>query len=387
MTYSSESAMDASPSAPSRVEPRRVVLVAIAAFGCGVGSSPYLLFVDRLVYLWGLVPLAVAAASLALRGLKTEATAHPSLGEWLLGTWAAVAKPALGSLGGLLLYAIFYWGLTGYVGTARYLGFAPGGDASAWGFWGSIWVLGGATVAGSTEGMRELARQLYPRDAWARSAFYSLLTRAGWIAAAAAAAVVTVGAMFWLFDLRGVALPAALAALFFYTSFPLAELGEQGHDKLRSMVVDALAAVLEAAGYRIVRTPRTGKPEIDPLLKSLDLLARRDDRAFAVEVKSVAGSRVPVEWNEATAVRTAATLLSSEIVSDFGAPVNVEPLLMLVGGSIAQSLRAFSQRERVPIVHFDHLAEAVSDRGLMSQRLAEAGVPLSNPQTASSAVA
>ena len=63
-------------------------------------------------------------------------------------------------------------------------------------------------------------------------------------------------------------------------------------------------------------------------------------------------SDAPVEWNEASALRTAAQLLSDEIVTGSAARVPVEAVLMLVGGTIAQSLAAFSQRERIPVVHF-----------------------------------
>jgi hypothetical protein len=185
--------------------------------------------------------------------------------------------------------------------------------------------------------------------------------------------VLVLGAMFWLLDPRGVALPILLSLVCLYTSIPLARLGEARSDEAHAQVVDALAALLQEAGYRIMRSPRTGKAEIDPLLQSVDLLAKRPDRAFALEVKSVA-AEAPVEWNEASAVRTAAMLLSDEIVGESGAAVPVEPVLLVVGGTVAQSLEAFSQRERVPVIHFADAAGATGDRHALASRLETAGL-------------
>jgi hypothetical protein len=51
----------------------------------------------------------------------------------------------------------------------------------------------------------------------------------------------------------------------------------------------------------------------------------------------------------------------------------VQPLLMVVGGRIAQSLQALSQREGVPVLHFSNVADAV-DAPRLVQRLSDAGV-------------
>jgi len=196
--------------------------------------------------------------------------------------------------------------------------------------------------------------------------------------AAVVCGLVALGAMLWWLDLRGVALPILLALLLFYTSFPLAELGRKSSDKLVARVVDALVKLLEKAGYRVVRAPRTGKSEIDPLLQSVDLLARGHEHAFAVQVKTVAPNAM-VEWNEVAAVRTAAALLSDETVADGGTPMLVEPLLMLVGGKVAQSLEAFSQREGVPVVHLAGAADEflnIASRDELKRRLQAAGIVL-----------
>jgi hypothetical protein len=360
----------------------RAALVAIAAFAGGVGALPYLLWVDRPQWELAIVPASAVLASLALRKAQTAATSNPSLGEWILGAWSAVAQPATGSLVALVLFGLFSGAVKLFIQAAAYSGFALHPEPSTWGFWGSIWGVALMVISGATRGIQHLFRQLYPRESWARSAFLPLLSKSK-LVLGGAAAVIVLSFVMALLDRRSVAAPIVLALIVFYTSFPLSKSGEDAADKSQTRIVDAFATILRDAGYRIVRTPRTGKAEIDPLLASVDLLARVDDRAFAVQVKWIS-SRTPVEWNEASAVQTAALLLSDEIVGDAGPPVPVEPVLILMGGTVAQSLTAFSQRERVPVVHFDTDNESI-DRQEFMRRLQEAGMVFPS-RTAAAAV-
>lgn len=367
--------MDESLKPDAAFVPNRAWLIAIAALANGVGLAPYLLFVDRLGYLFIVVPGSAVVAYLALRKQPAAATAHLSFAEWVFAAWSAVAKPSTVALTGLLF---FFWGYAAqklYAGAAGYFGYPSGGDPQVWGFRGSIWFVFFGVFYGPVENARALSRQLFPHESWARSAFSPLLARSRLraVTTVAATAVAALAAMLWFLDPGGGVLPALLVLLLFYTSYPLAELGEEASNSSEAKVVDATAALLEEADYRVVRAPRTGKPEIDPLLQSVDLLARSDGRAFAVQVKAIAPN-VPVEWTEANAVRTAATLLSDEIVAGTGAPVPVEPMLMLVGGKISPGLEAFSQREGVPIVHFDDVAGAIRDRSELTLRLQAAGM-------------
>jgi hypothetical protein len=290
-----------------------------------------------------------------------------------LAAWSAVAKPSIGSLVGLAFYGMAYGAARLFDAAGHFLGFAPETDPSSFGLWISLVVTGAVATMCPIEGTKDLLRQLYPREAWARSAFYPLLARSKLFALIALAAVAAVAVMVWFLDAQRIPFPVLLSFLLFYTSFPLAEAGEDGSNKSHARIVDTLAKLLEEAGYRVVRTPRTGKAEIDPLLASVDLLARAGDQAFAMQVKSIT-SRTPVEWNQASAVQTAALLLSDEIVNDAGTSVPVEPVLILVGGALAQSLTAFSQRERVAVVHFDTTDSATADRQEIVRRLQEAGM-------------
>ena len=378
--------MDAERAQQSAVALNRAALIAIAALANGIASLPYLLFAHLLL---GLPVVVLGSALLAwftLRKLTTEATAQPSLGEWVLGAWSAVFTPSVAGLAGLIFFGLFYGGVHLFLMAARFFGFASHANPSAWGFWGSVWFVAPMMILGATESLQELSRQLYPREAGARSAFFPLLPRWKLLALVGVAALVALAVMLWLLDPHGIAFTVLLAVLLLYTSLPLVLLGSEGADTAQVKIIDALAALLQEGGYRIVRAPRTGKAEIDPLLKSVDLLARTGDRAFAVQVKSIA-SNAPVEWNEASALRTAADLLSDEIVTGGTEPVPVEPVLMLVGGTVAQSLAAFSQRERIPLVLFKDTADATDDRAELTRRLQAAGLVFPSPPAPSSALA
>lgn len=372
-----------------RSEPRAAVsakLISIAALANGVGVAPYLLFVDLLRYLPLVVLGSAVLAIFALRGRRIAAGLRPSISEWLLGSWSLVALPSVGSLMGLGFYGLGYGGVKLVVAVASYFGLAIGGDPRAWGFWISIVWAGLVAVQGPTIRLSELARRLYPRESWARSEFFPLLARWRLLTTVAVGGAAALAVAFWFLDPRGVALPVVSSLVLVYTSIPLHSLGAAVATRAEGETIDRVEALLRRATYHVVRAPRTGKPEIDPLLQSVDLLAEGHGRAYAFELKT-AQPKLPVEWKAATAIRTAALVLSDEIVGRGGAPVLVEPVLLLVGGSISQSLGAFSEREGVPIVHFANAGDATTDDHELANRLKAAGIVLLATSSAPSASA
>ena len=363
------------PSARAPITPYRAALSAILSVATAVGLAPYLLFIDRLAWLTGIAPIAAILAFATLRKQKTNATAHPSFAEWLMGSWSAVGMPAIASLVGMMLFGLGYGAAWLILGAAGYLGFTVAAEPSAWGFWISVWMVAIMAIVVPIGGAKDLFRALYPPEAWSRTAFFPQLARRKLFAALAAAAIAGLVAMIWFLDWRGTAFPVLLSLLFSYTSFPLSALSEKKSDKSETRVVDVLASLLTDARYRVVRAPRTGRAEIDPLLQVTDLLAKSHARGYAFQVK-VVEPLTEVEWNEATAVRTAAALLSQEPVAQDDSLVPVDPVLMVVGGTLGQSLQAFCQRERVTLVHFESATAATRDTKELARRLQAAGVVL-----------
>jgi hypothetical protein len=76
------------------VKPKKLVLIAIITIANGIGVFPYLLFIDRVHYLPVLVAVTALIGFLPLRPLQTDAMERPSLSEWLLAAWSAVAYPS-----------------------------------------------------------------------------------------------------------------------------------------------------------------------------------------------------------------------------------------------------------------------------------------------------
>ena len=375
-----------SESAHSRfpIKPRRVALAVICASACLIGLAPYLLFIDRLMWFGIIGPVVAVIAYIAVRKQETKVSVDPSWAEWALGAWSAVAMPATGSLGGLLFFGLFYWSTKLVVAAAVKFGLSIDVNPSTWGFWGSVWVVASMAIATPTQVATKLFQALYPPQAWGRTAFFPLLAnRRRFVVIAALAAIGALIVMCSVLSWDGVAFPILLSLLIFYTSFPIAELWRKTTGATRIDVVKSLTQVFQHFGYRVIRAPRTGKPAIDPLLKSIDLMARGDDRAYAIEVRVVAGAG-ELEWNAATGVRTAATLLTSQSFVEVQSGGSVEPLLVVVGGKIAQSLQAYCQRESIIVVHFESARQTPKSTDELALQLRSVGVTLpSQPLIAS----
>jgi hypothetical protein len=354
------------------VEPRKLLLIVISAGAASAGLFSYFLFIDHVHYLAAVAAAAALIAFFTLRSLKTDATEEPSPGEWLLAAWTAVAYPTLGALIGLMNYGIGFSlaALAGYALTA--FGFAPGIDPSAWGYWTSLPLVALFAAALVAAGTRDLFSNLYPPTAGSRSAFYHLLGRPWTIALVAFAVIAALVLMLVFLDYRATWFPILLALLLAYSSLPLARLGQRRPAKREVEIVEKLARLLTGAGYSVMRSPRTGKPEIDPMIQGIDMLARSTANAFAVQVKSSETAAL-VEWNEAAALRTASSVLAEELGGDL--KTRIEPILVLVGARLAPSLERFSAQERVPVLQLADPSILESDPEQVVSRLRAIGVP------------
>jgi hypothetical protein len=123
-------------------------------------------------------------------------------------------------------------------------------------------------------------------------------------------------------------------------------------------VVQAVSKLLEALDYQVIRSPRTGKNDIDPVLVEVDLFAYKRVRALAVKIKTSANPLQEADWKTASGLHMAALALVGEMENLEVLSKTVEPLLVLVGTTPDQSLTAFSSLENVHIVEIPDI-EAV----------------------------
>lgn len=357
-----------------QVEPKKLPLIAIIAVASGIGPLPYLLLIDRVTYLLVVVPAAALMAFLVLRRLVTDATEEPSLGEWLLGAWSAVALPLSTTLFGFAAYGIGF-GIAWVAGAlSTLLGFAFPIDPPTWGYWASIPFAALFALVLPWQATQDLFYGLYPRTAGSRSAFFQLLGRRWTIILPALAPVAVLALMIAFPDLRGAWFAILLFVLIFYSAAPLARLTER-LDKRQADIIENLARLLERAGYDVTRSPRTGKADIDPMIRSVDVLARSAAKAFAIEVKSPESSE-PVEWREAAALRTASSVLRDELAHDPKAPTSIEPILVLVGAKPAPSLERFSETEHVAVLQITDSSILAAHPDAIATRLRAIGVPI-----------
>lgn len=348
----------------------RVSLAAVFAGATAVGVFPYALFVGSgstaaiLGRGWIAVPAlaaltAGAIALVRLRGFTSLATERPRFLEQLLGGWTSVAAGAAISLIGMTLY-----------GAARVLlrlvrpiaeGLGAGFDSAAaarWALWTSLAAVALMVVAAARGGAEELAGKLYPNTAGARSPFHTLLVERRLLERALLALLVTIAvgivvaavASYWRPPWR--ALAVWLAIVFVYTAVSLDGLHRpQGESARRQRTVRALAKLLSAAGYEAHTAPRTGRSDVDPLIANVDLLALSPRRALVIEIKDGGGGE-PVEWHEASRVRTAAWALE-EVLREEQRSIEVIPVLVLFGRPRHASLDQYLKDEPLAVAEID----------------------------------
>jgi hypothetical protein len=336
---------------PTRsIRVNRLALVLLTIIGVNVGLVPVVLFLGRprlLLYVAAASVLGTVFAFLLLQsGRPTpSATSSPRLLEFLLGGLSAVYLPAAGGFFSLVVYWLVYGGawLVGLL--LRWFGLEAQVIPDSIAYYPTA-VLAVLLGLGSGWGIEHLQQQLYPDVAGVRSAFYDLIFRGRRrLVGCTAGAVLFFGAALAFFLARGVSGRWPFMLLQGYLLIVSMSLYLVGETPARpSSATDAVESMFRAAGYDITVSPRTGDGAIDPLLANVDLLAHREGRAFAVQVKTQS-----VDWTAASSLQTAGWTLD-DVGEKLGLTAQkVEPLIVLVGAEPDESLRAFSEQEALRV--------------------------------------
>lgn len=331
----------------------RLALVLLTTVATVVGLAPAVLILGRPQLLLYFAAGAAVVAALSLRDFESYATELPSVPEFLLGGLAAVFTPSLLGALWLIAYGLIY-AATKLVGSvAVWLGMQVHLNADLIAFYPTVILLAipiGAVLA--SQEAEDIASQLYPGTAGIKSAFFELLTQGRrqlipWtavallvlgVALAVFMATGSIGTWFYIF----------LQSYLFVVSFPLLLLGEE--TTLPSEATDAVEAIgklFEATGYDVERFPRTGQADIDPLLISVDLFARKSGHNVFVDVQMATESTRSVDWRTASGLTTATWVLSEQM--DLS-PKDVDALLVLVDLQAEKSLDTLSKQEGMKVV-------------------------------------
>lgn len=341
--------------ASGSVPPNKLGLILLSVVGTTLGLLPYLLFMQWTRYLPFAAVAAGVIAGLTLLNFRSQATYTPTLGEWLLAAWSALAYTPVASVEGLFFYGLVYWAIPLLTFIIEGFGWRVTLDASA--IATVISALVSIPVSGFFAGMapREIGLKLYPDTPGTRSLFFPLATQAKIpILVAAATALGFIGAFAFL-DRSGLPFIISILLMLLYTSLPLAKIGSKEKVSERGMDArNAIRKLLEAADYEVKSSYGTADAESAPLLKSVDYLARRDNQALVVETK-VFDDTSSLGWEAASALRTAAGLVKDGLRSAEGREVAVWPLLILIGGKPSEGIKAFSSHEGVTLTHITDL--------------------------------
>ena len=338
---------------PAAIAPNWVAISIACATGVVVGLLPFLLY-TRAAYL--ALPLFVYTLIVVPwkgRGFVSHATERPEWLEWLLAGWNAVGIGAVAGIVGFVWYGLTYsavWAV-GYFAHAWAWALATNPTLAATyvaGFFVGIFALATPFLLADA-----LPPKLYPPIAGTRSVFSPLAAAPGKLAIVALLGISTGIAGLALLDLHGLGFTLALAIFLVVTGAPLIELGKQERSSARTLdVLAALKNILSAAGYVLTEKPRTGSPEVDPLIACVDLFALATNRGYAIKVEVHAKDQADVEWSAAFDVRTAAKALQRVLRDEDAPDAVVEPYLLVIGGRVGDDLKAFSEKEGVKLVHF-----------------------------------
>lgn len=346
------------------VEPRRFAISIAAVMGLTIGLVPYLLFVGRPGWSAAYAVIALGIAFFSVRSFDPPATEHPVFSEIVLGGWDALVSGATMSLIALFFFLLGWLVWQAASGIVSVLGGTMIGRPQSWGFWFSLTLAGLMSVAIVQPTVREIAGKLYPSVAGTRSPYLSLILERRTLALLAAIAVVAPVVPFFLFEIGRWPLSVTLALALFYPGLAVSKRGKDAARPRKARVLQAVAKLLEHSGYRTTVSPRTGRPDVDPFFKTVDLLARSASGTLILEVKSRHRTEEPVTWTSASLLRAAASAMEEALAGDESS-ATVQPLLIVVAREIDPSLEEFARNEGF---RYRRIAdEAVIDRILNEQ--------------------
>jgi hypothetical protein len=292
--------------------------------------------------------IVVGLATIALRTFAPPTTWRPSVIEFALAGLNMVSSASFLGLCWLALYGVGYWGCRTLVEI-----FHIQADARTYGLVFSTPFIFVMALGLTWEAIQSGAGQLYPERAGLPSRYYTLAAQGRRrIVISAVFVVLILGLTMALFRLAGNNAVVDILCLMYLFGVASAVRPRRASEPQQAgrPLVERIASELEENGFVTILSPRTGLPDLDPLLADLDLFAYRGEDGLAVEVKTQTGRDGSVDWKAVTGLVNAARVLRDATSELPNGVVRVTPMLILVDSEPDPSLLKFCSRESVPVV-------------------------------------
>ena len=327
-----------------------VVVAALTAVAASVGIAPVLMYLKHPWYLPAFAAAALIAWGNSRKGVQAGDERHPGPLHYAAATQISLCLWGMLGFTWFGLYFLLYWAF-------RAVGLLfESIKADAWGFYASLACVAFVGLGIAMSSARSMSRMIHTEE------IHSLRGRKAflcWVALLSAVALVAGG--LWYFRGSGSLGAFLILQLIPYLlGLPALSLEKSVGNHKES--AEAVCKLFEAAGYQVIRSPRSADSLVDTVLSKFDFIAIDDRRVFAAEVKTAANSAKSVDWSAASSLRTRVKTLEHsyyEHLSDAkgeGADLRgrpIKPLMVLVGLGQDESFAAFSQKASLPVVVLD----------------------------------
>ncbi len=357
--------------AQSDASVNRFLLVLVCLLGFVLGFVPACFVVGahtlRLFAIISIPLIVVVIVTIARERVSTPSPPHGR--DWMLGTAAATFVPAGAAVFFVVLHMGFGW--AGWI-LSRTIGWPDRPHAFENAAHLSAYAIQPFVVGALAASFRNTVLQLCPDRAGVGSAFTTtrLLPVSLWLAAAGA---LVPGLLLLASAAIGLVVHPTVAIVFLVVILtagaPLFELAPTAKRVAEDDATVSLEHILMRGGYTVVRSPKTGQAELDPLLADLGMYVRAPGGApsYAVDVVSAPPGRT-LSWAAGVSLLVKQRAVAQAQGQE---PDEIVPVLVVLKGEVEPPLRSFVAQEHI------HLVEGLEQAALSDAGRHGANAPLS----------
>jgi len=343
----------------STIRPSMPALMIVLLAGAILGVAPFAFFLKSGLFFSVYIAIVIVITLIGIFRVKIESTATPTIGEYALAALGILCFHTIAGLTGSVFYIILLWGTRLVQLAASWIGWEVHSNPYAIAKWPSVIlsILFGGVYA--FESFKSVRRTLFPAKAGIRSMYYVMLHgRRVDIHMFYYPVVALLFCTIIVLIFRGHRSAFVFASqlfLLFVSLLPMLMLQSSRGLPLKREVVLAMIKLASVLGYKVIESPHTKDPEIDPMLVGVDLLLSKGQHAWLVDIKTSLRTAEPVQAWDASTLPLAARALSKFVSRGESSPITVTPVLVLIGRSPSDSLRELAKDVNLRLVTFDDM--------------------------------